>query len=319
MAARLDRSQLVIAGALLLGGLVPSCGGDRSPTSSTTTTTLPAPTPTPTASSGCSLGPGSVTATCERTVPQLSRPIETAIDLLVREKPHLVDLNSQRPANTDQYKVRDEEAFLDTMVENLRRQLLCAERDGDYQGSMRIVVKNSNAFSETYDVLDNGYILRRQAAYVTTCTPAAFPIERTSADVPPAGTGCGRPYPPPITRFSCKVHLRAPEYHTVDATPKVGPNVEYCNAIGFVGQSICPVRPEGAEDRAYCENWRVGRAQDTGRWGPTWTNGSGEACTGPDSNCSNTPDNQYQVRVYRSGQVHASAENGAECLLMVDR
>jgi hypothetical protein len=245
--------------------------------------------------------------------------VETAIDLLIREKPSLVDLTSQRPPNTDQYRVLDEEAFLDTIVENLRRQSLCAERDGDDLGFMRIVAKIANDSSETFDVLDNGYIRRREAAYVSTCTPAAFPIERTSADVPPAGTGCGRPYPPPVTRFSCKVHLFATEYHTVDATPKVGPNLAYCMSVGFVGQSICPVRPEGAADRAACENWRVGRASDTGRYGPTWTNESGEACTGSDSNCSNTPDNQYQVRVYRSGKVRAKAVNGAECLLQVDR
>ncbi len=160
-----------------------------------------------------------MTASCSPGAAQLSRYVETAIDLLIREKPSLVDRTSQKPPNTDQYKVLDEEAFLDTIVDNLRRQLLCAERDGDDLGSMRIVAKNSNDYSETFDVLDNGYIRRRQAAYVTTCTPAAFPIDRTSADVPPAGSGCGRPYPPPISRFKCKVHLQAPEYHTGDATP----------------------------------------------------------------------------------------------------
>ena len=317
MTAGLDRSLLVIAGAAVLAGFIPSCGGG-SPATSTPPTTFVSPTPTPAASS-CTLGPGSVTATCSPGAARLSRYIETAIDLLVREKPQLVDVTSQKPPNTDQYKVRNEEAFLDTIVENLRRQLICAERDGDDLGSMRIVVKASNDYSETFDVLDNGFIRRRLAAYVTTCRPAAFPIERTSADVPPAGSGCGRPYPPPVTRFACRVYMHAPEYHTVDATPKVGPNTAYCTSIGFPRDSICPIRGEGAEDRAACENWRVGRAKDTGRYGPTWTNGNGEACTGSDSNCSNTPDNQYQVRVYRSGKMHASAENGAECFLTVER
>ena len=98
----------------------------------------------------------------------------------------------------------------------------------------------------------------------------------------------------------------------------VGPNNDYCKSIGFHGQSLCPIRREGAEDRVACENWRVGRATDTGRYGPTWTNGNGEACTGPDSNCSNAPDNQYQVRVYRSGGPRR-AVNGADCQLKVDR
>jgi hypothetical protein len=137
--------------------------------------------------------------------------------------------------------------------------------------------------------------------------------------VPPAGSGCGRPYPPPVSRFKCKVHFQANEYYTGDATPYVGPNLAYCNSLGFVGQWICPVRREGWEDRSACENWRVGRAKDTGRYGPTWTNEKGELCKGPATNCINAPDNQYQVRVYRSGTVHASAENGAECFLKVDR
>jgi hypothetical protein len=318
MTTRLDRSLLMIAGAAILAGFIPSCGGDSPVKPPPVTTPAPVLTPPPVTSS-CPLGPGSVTASCSPGSMRLSRYVETAIDLLIREKPSLVDLTSTRPPNTDQYKVLDEEAFLDTVVDNLRRQALCAERDGDDLGSMRIVAKISNDYSETFDVLDNGYIRRRQAAYVTTCTPAAFPISRGSSDVPPAGSGCGRPYPPPISRFNCEVHLRAVEYHTADASPMVGPNLAYCTSIGFTGQTICPVRREGSEDRIPCENWRVGRAKDTNRYGPTWTNAAGEACTGPESNCSNSPDNQYQLRVYRSGKVHASAENGAECWLQVDR
>ena len=309
----------MVVGAAALAGFMPSCGGGDTSVKPTPVTTLASAPSAPATSSSCPLGPGSVTVSCSPGSARLSRNVETAIDLLIREKPNLVDLTSQKPPHTDQYRVLDEEAFLDTVVDNLRRQGLCAERDGDDLDSMRIVAKMANDSSETFDILDNGFMRRRQAAYVMTCTPAAFPIERTSTDVPPAGSGCGRPYPPPISRFSCKVHLRAPEYHTVDATPKVGPNLAYCMSIGFVGQTICPVRPEGAEDRIPCENWRVGRAKDTGRYGPSWTNEKGELCTGSASNCINSPDNQYQVRVYRSGKVHASAENGAECLLQVDR
>ena len=315
MKARLDRSLLLLAGAAALAGLTPSCGGS-SPAKATPVTTLPAPPPP---SSSCSLGPGSVTATCSPGGPQLSRYIETAIDLLIREKPSLVDRTSSRPPNTDQYRVLDEQAFLNTIVDNLRRQLLCAERDADALDFMRVVAKNSNGFSETYDVLDNGYMRRRQSAYVTTCTPAAFPIDRGTADVPPAGSGCGRPYPPPVSRFMCKVALRANEYYTGDATPFVGPNLDYCNSLGFVGETICPIRREGWPDRTECENWRVGRARDTGRYGPTWTTLKGELCTGTATNCVNSPDNQYQVRVFKSGRLHASAENGAEGFLTVER
>lgn len=315
---RLDHVLVALSASAALAALLPSCGGSSSPGKPSTPTTLPTATPTPVGST-CALGAGSVTATCAVQTSRLSPRIETAIDLVVREKPSLLDLNDVKPPNTDHYRVRDEEAFLDAIVENLRRQLLCAERDGDSAGLRRIVVKESNDYSETFDVLENGYIRRREAAYVRTCTPAAFPIDRASADVPPAGSGCGRPYPPPVSRFACKVHLRGPEFYTVDATPKVGPNIAYCTAIGFPTQSICPVRPEGSEDREACENWRVGRARDTGRYGPTWTTAAGVACTGPESNCSNAPDNQYQAQVYRSGSVKATAESGADCTVQVDR
>jgi hypothetical protein len=91
-------------------------------------------------------------------------------------------------------------------------------------------------------------------------------------NVPPAGSACGKPYPPPITRLTVKVHLKGSDYWTVDATPLVGPAAEHCLSIGFTdGRSICPLRPEGAEDRAACEEWRVGTAKDAGRPGPTWT------------------------------------------------
>ncbi len=138
--------------------------------------------------------------------------------------------------------------------------------------------------------------------------------------MPPAGSGCGRPYPPAISRFECKVHLQGKEYYTVDSTPKIGPNKEYCHEVGFDdGRTICPVRPEGWPDREACENWLVGRAKDTGRFGPTWTNEKGQLCTGRETNCMNAPDNQYQVLVYDTGWVRATAENGADGSCLVER
>ena len=230
-----------------------------------------------------------------------------------------MDVTSQKPPNTDQYKVLDEEAFLDTIVDNLRRQLLCAERDGDDLGSMRIVAKNSNDFSETFDVLDNGYIRRRQAAYVTTCTPAAFPIDRTSADVPPAGSGCGRPYPPPSAASTARSHCAPTSTTPLTRRRTWGRTSTTATRSGSSARRSARSVARAGRIASPCENWRVGRAKDTGRYGPTWTNEKGELCTGTATNCSNSPENQYQVRVYRSGKVHASAENGAECLLQVDR
>jgi hypothetical protein len=133
------------------------------------------------------------------------------------------------------------------------------------------------------------------------------------------GSGCYRPYPPTVSRFNCKVHLKDKDFYTIDSTPLVGPDPEYCASIGFPDRSICPLRSEGAPDREACENWRVGKAKDTGRWGPTWTKEDGSFCTGPESGCMNSPYGQYQLWVYLSGTYRVAAENGADCRLQVFR
>jgi hypothetical protein len=117
-----------------------------------------------------------------------------------------------------------------------------------------------------------------------------------------------------VTRFNCKVHIKGPEYYTLDSTPIVGHDAEYCASIGYTdGRSLCPVRPEGAPDREACEAWRVGKAQDTGRPGPTWRKQDGSFCTGPASGCQNHPDTQYSLWTYVGGTYVVSAENGASC------
>jgi hypothetical protein len=93
----------------------------------------------------------------------------------------------------------------------------------------------------------------------------------------------------------------------------VGPDPGYCASIGFPDRAICPLRPEDWPDRKACENWRVGKAKDTGRWGPTWTKEDGSYCTGPESGCQNHPDTQYQLWTYQSGSYTVTAENGASC------
>jgi hypothetical protein len=309
----------------LAAGLALSCGGSTPSTSTPPATTTP--TTTRPASGGgagtsCALGNGSPGASCGKDEARLATLVETAINTLVQERPSLFDPQDVAVPNTDLYRVLDVEAYLDGVVANLRRQGACAQRDPADYFLERIQVKTSNASSETYDVLLSSRHIRRSAsAYLETCSPASFPVEGQTVEVPPTGSGCGRPYPPRVTRFNCKVHLRGSEFYTVDSTPMVGPDAAYCAANGYTdGRSICPVRPEGAPDRQACENWRVGRARDTGRLGPTWTNEETKAyCTGPESNCTNNPDTQYQIFVYRSGTFRAADENGAYCLITVDR
>ena len=273
-------------------------------------------------SAHCSLGNGSPDTHCGPKNSRLPHLVETAINMLVQEKPQIFDLQDVSALHSDFYRVLDTEAYLDGVVTNLRRQGACAERDTDDSEFRRILVKTSNEFSEGYHVLSSkGYVLRTDAGYLATCSPASFPIDRNSADIPPAGSGCGRPYPPKVSRFNCKVHILTAEFYTLDSTPLVGPDIPYCASIGFTdGRSMCPVRTEGSPDREACENWRVGNAKDTGRPGPTWTNeDTGQRCTGVESNCSNNEHSQYALDVYRSGRFRAAAENGAHCIVTVER
>jgi hypothetical protein len=316
-----------VASACVLALGFVSCGGGSSPSGSTPPPTVsPQPTPTPPSGGGgvgaasCPIGKGSENTTCDRNNSQLLPYVEGAMDLLIQQKPQIFDLNDEYAPGTRAYKVLDRDGYLDGIVANLRAQGLCAERDVDDALQQTIRAKNTNDFSEDFDVLlSTGHMRRGNGAYRQTCDPSAFPVDRP-ADAPPVGSGCGRPYPPPISRFNCKVHLKGTEFYTLDSTPIVGPDVEYCASIGFTdGRSLCPIRPEGAADREACENWRVGIAKDTGRPGPTWTKADGSYCTGPESGCENSPNTQYQLWAYLGGTYTVTAENGANCTVVVER
>jgi hypothetical protein len=314
---------LVVAAAGAAAFMTLSCGGGTSPSTATPPTTVaPTPTPTPAPGSGtgfhdttCSLGRGEPEASCRVRFSQLANDVEAAQERLVQQRPQIFDLNDQYPAGRGADRILDREAYLEGLVANLRAAGSCAERDPDDAAQQTIRVKNTNDFSEDFDViLSTGHMRLGRGAYAQTCTPAAFPVDR-DANAPPIGSGCGRPYPPPITRFQCKEHMANSQWRVLDSTPMVGPDPYYCGLIGFTdGRTICPVRPEGAEDRAACENWAVGRAKDNGQPGPTWTK-DGTYCTGLVSGCERIPENQYQIFAYQGGTYVVSAENGASCTL----
>lgn len=148
-------------------------------------------------------------------------------------------------------------------------------------------------------------------------TPIATPTPSPTHDpnVPPVGSGCGEPYPPKLTRLNVKVHLKDHDYWTLDSTPLVGPDGDYCAKIGFTdGRLFCPVRPEGHPERAACENWRVGIAKDTGQPGPTWTftppGGQPTYCTGPDVGCEHSPNSPFSLNAILGGIYQAcTADN----------
>jgi hypothetical protein len=317
---------LVAVGAIVF--VIPSCGGGGGTPSNPSTS----PTPTPTPSSGggggtsasCAIGPGSVDAECAKSGAKLWAHLETAMDLTIQQKPAVVDKSDAAVQGSDLYKVKDKPTFIDTTVDNLRKAGLCAQRDpADYLYE-RIQLKNENGYSETYDVISSDdYIRRGNGTYFETCTPSSFPVDLGSS-VPPAGSGCGAPYPPEIYRFRVKVHLQNQDTATLDSTPLVL-DPQYCAQVGFTdGRVECPVRLEGSPERIPCENFAVGNAQDNGRAGPTWNrvtdaNPGGTFCTGKSSGCANHETNQYALYAYASGWYRACGKNGACGSVYVER
>jgi hypothetical protein len=312
----------VAAVAALAAFVISSCGGGSPSGSTPATTTAPQPTPTPPlcgnpSAASCPLGDGSPSADCGKASSRLVDAVVNALDQLVKQKPEIFDKTEEAGVGTGQYQVLDKEAYLNGLIANLSAEGYCAQRDPDDYTYERIQVKNENGFSETFDVLTGGGFMRRAGSYLETCAPAAFPVDR--GDLPPAGSGCGAPYPPPISRMSCKLHFEGGEYATLDSTAIVGHDLAYCATVGFTdGRSLCPVRPETSPERVPCETWRVGYAQDTGRPGPTWTVG-GKFCTGKGSGCENHPTNQHQLLVYASGSYQVCAQTGSCCTVEVER
>ena len=303
-----------------------SCGGGSAPsTPSTPATPVATPTPTPTPGGGvgqsCKLGNGDVNADCSsKKNSQLVDYVLRAMDELVKEKPQLFDLKDEAaPAGTGNYKVLDGEGYLNGVVAKLLGYGLCAQRDpGDYTFE-QINVKNENGFSEDFDVLTSaGYMWHNAGCYRRTCTPASFPLDYNAIDVPPAGSGCGRPYPPPLHHFNSKVHIPGGDYDLLDSTPIVR-DAEFCAAIGYTdGREDCPVRQEQSPERKACETWRVGYAKDTGIAGPTWTL-DGHLCTGRASGCENFPENQYGLKAYVGGTYRMCSKDDVCGELVVQR
>jgi hypothetical protein len=314
---RQNRPRAAVAVVTALVAL--SCGGGGAgPSTSSPTPAATAPTPSDGAvSQTCNIGVGTATAVCARQSSRLTDQLMAAMDQLLRQKPQLFDRSDASPSGSDNYRVLDKDAFLGGLIANLQGAGLCAQRDPDDYNYEQIQVKSENGFSENFDVLLGvGYMWHNGASYRATCLPASFPVER-SADLPAIGSGCGRPYPPPLHHIVVNVHLARGTFDVLDSTPIVGPDAGYCATVGFTdGRTMCPVRTEGSPDRAACEAWRVGKAEDTQRDGPTWTL-NGHLCA--QGGCENEPSNQYLLMAFDAGLYAACAQNGICGQLRVTR
>jgi hypothetical protein len=149
-----------------------------------------------------------------------------------------------------------------------------------------------------------------------TPTPTASPTP--SLGLPP-GMTCN-PTPPPILRMHVKVHAADDKDRIVLDSKPVVVNVDhYCDRVGFGDWKFCDTRPEGDAQRVACDYLVAGKAEDTGRWGPTWFFRT-DLCSYFPDNCVNHPTEQFMVIAKSKGTFEACAsdawpvaENGSRC------
>jgi hypothetical protein len=132
------------------------------------------------------------------------------------------------------------------------------------------------------------------AAPTPTPTPAPTPTPTLASQLP-AGMVCD-PTPPPLYGMVLKMH----NARTMDSRPQVINVDNFCGRAGFdPGAKFCFTRREGDPQASACDYLAVGRATDTGRWGPTWS-WNDQPCS-TNAGCTNHPDNQFLVTVNTNG------------------
>jgi hypothetical protein len=166
-----------------------ACGGGGSPTAP------PSATPTPVASASAT--PPPVQSACQRIGvgtgngqncpvqgPSFTAQVETAMDRLIAEKPQIFNLGETNGPGS--FRIRSVGQYYVGLIEQLDRQGLCADFDGE-----ELQVKSDNSFNDQYDVQSSSdFMLRGPSTYKSTCLPASFP---SSVGTPPSTAGCSLP------------------------------------------------------------------------------------------------------------------------------
>jgi hypothetical protein len=145
-------------------------------------------------------------------------------------------------------------------------------------------------------------------------SPAAEPEEPRPTPEPDLDpSACPSPKPPPLARIDVAVLIVGVNRLILDSTPMVGPDPDFCEAIGYTDRRrYCPPRPEGHPDRAACDSLLVGRALDTNRYGPRWfvnNHGCVNYAVRPPF-CVNHPENQFLVQAFGAGFYEACSQSG---------
>ena len=149
----------------------PGSGGVRalaSPLPAASPAPAPSPSPTP---SPCPYGKGTLDTTSVRGVPVFLDKVDAAIDQLIQQKPEIFNLEDA--AGPGGYWVKDLAQYQAGVVKNLEDMAFCAVYDNN-----QLQLKNSNEFSETYDILlSSQHVRRGDGSYRATSNPPAFPLD----------------------------------------------------------------------------------------------------------------------------------------------
>jgi hypothetical protein len=142
---------------------------------------------------------------------------------------------------------------------------------------------------------------------VPTPTPTPTPAPSPTPTLP-AGLVCN-PTPPPLYGIIVKVQFDSGTRKTLDSRPQVINVNDYCEKAGFAATSkFCFTRREDDPQATACDYLAVGRASDTGRWGPAWSFNDKPCTAAPGENgCINHPDNQFLVTARGDGVYAACA------------
>jgi hypothetical protein len=206
-----------------------ACGGGGSspagPGTTPTTTLAPAPTPTPPVDPyACPLGKGTADTSCKKDTPTFLERVDAAIELLAQQRPEIFNLQDQK--GTGGYFVKDVEAYYAGVAKNLQATGVCAGFDYEF-----LNVKDSNDFSDRYDILTSDSHARRGASiYQGSCYPANFPVDpkEVIAYVRVAfyGFKCSAGIKPPPNAEG-KLPLGCEGYVTATPKDKDGKDVDY--------------------------------------------------------------------------------------------
>jgi hypothetical protein len=139
----------------------------------------PDPNPTPEATpepggggsgggGGCGLPSQSPEHSCSRSSGVFYGDVEEAMTRVIEQSPGLFNMNDLNCPTCP--RINDHQGYVDAVAAEMRSMGYCALYDGE-----ELAVKNTNDFSEQYDIsTSSGYVRRGEKIYRATCWPAWF-------------------------------------------------------------------------------------------------------------------------------------------------